>query len=227
MTHDTQRRHLFFICVTNYSEINAKVYIIKVLIIYNVNAVPSFPFVCSDHMFRGSGIWCPWPQHLQWGDKWWTQINHQHTDKHACIHTHTHTVSVQLLKLVVSPQRQQCATEDPSQQLLSVETVLIESVPLPLQNVNVCQLSASAYDTVSKPLGFKCFLCNNCASLKCLCYSVVNFHVKVEACVSMCVQQMDRTAHRIPAKACKRGPDIHLIVRPLFPLWTSPRTSAL
>lgn len=47
MTHDTQRRHLFFICVTNYSEVNAKVYIIKVLIIYNVNAVPSFPFVCT------------------------------------------------------------------------------------------------------------------------------------------------------------------------------------
>ncbi len=76
-------------------------------------------------------------------------------------------------------------------------------------------LSASAYDTVSKPLGFKCFLCNNCASLKCLHYSVVSFHVKVEACVSMCVQQMDRTAHLIPAKTCKRGADIRLIVHPL------------
>ncbi len=86
MTHDTQRRHLFFICVTNYSEINAKVY----LIIYNVNAVPSFPFVCTDHMFRGSGIWCPglstYSGVISGGHR--LIIN---TDKHACTHTHTHT----------------------------------------------------------------------------------------------------------------------------------------
>ncbi|XP_058630995.1 uncharacterized protein LOC131540336 isoform X2 [Onychostoma macrolepis] len=41
------------------------------------------------------------------------------------------------------------------------------------------------------------------------------------------IKQIDRMAHRIPAKACKRGPDIRLIGHPLFPLWTSPRTSAL